>query len=379
MNHDVFISYSSRNKPTALALCHVLEEHRIKCWIAPRDIPPGADYGDVIDEAIVACRLFVLVFSAPASISQWVKGELNLAFSEKKIIIPYRIDETPLKGAMRLILNQTHWVDAYPDAESKFGELVEAAERFLGRPADSAAAVAPAVSAASAPSAAPARTDAAAVSVVPLAGVSSAESVRSETPVGGTVQSATPVAEEQTAVRRYEVGDYYDVDGKRGIVFEVDASGLHGKIVGMKGSIDSKEMLRWCAWEVFYRGIETGATNERDGISNQQTIERIAGWREKYPAFAWCAAQGEGWYLPSVGELEKLLLDDAVRKAVNRALRQNKGSGLSSDCYWSSTETDKQNAKILRVFYSGKRKWEKDKEDNREKQIHGYVRAVAAF
>lgn len=33
--------------------------------MAPRDIPPGADYGDVIDEAIVACRLFVLVFSEP--------------------------------------------------------------------------------------------------------------------------------------------------------------------------------------------------------------------------------------------------------------------------------------------------------------------------
>ena len=121
MNHDVFISYSSRNKPTALAICHVLEGHGVRCWMAPRDIPPGADYGDVIDEAIVACRLFVLVFSEPASLSQWVKGELNLAFTEKKIIIPYRIDETPLKGAMRLILNQTHWVDAYPDAESKFG------------------------------------------------------------------------------------------------------------------------------------------------------------------------------------------------------------------------------------------------------------------
>ena len=100
MNHDVFISYSSRNKPTALAICHVLEGHGVRCWMAPRDIPPGADYGDVIDEAIVACRLFVLVFSEPASLSQWVKGELNLAFTEKKIIIPYRIDETPLKGAI---------------------------------------------------------------------------------------------------------------------------------------------------------------------------------------------------------------------------------------------------------------------------------------
>ena len=133
MNHDVFISYSSRDKTTALAICHVLEEHRIRCWMAPRDIPPGADYGDVIDEAIVGCRLFVLVFSGPATLSQWVKGELNLAFTERKIIIPYRIDETPLTGAMRLILNQTHWIEAYSDAEARFGELVEATERFLGR------------------------------------------------------------------------------------------------------------------------------------------------------------------------------------------------------------------------------------------------------
>ena len=132
MNHDVFISYSSKNKTTALAICHVLEEHRIRCWIAPRDIPPGADYGDVIDEAIVSCRLFILIFSGPATLSQWVKGELNLAFTERKIIIPYRIDETPLKGAMRLILNQTHWIEAYPDAATRFGELVEAAARFLG-------------------------------------------------------------------------------------------------------------------------------------------------------------------------------------------------------------------------------------------------------
>lgn len=58
MNHDVFISYSSRNKPTALAICHVLEEHGVRCWMAPRDIPPGADYGDVIDEAIVALPAF---------------------------------------------------------------------------------------------------------------------------------------------------------------------------------------------------------------------------------------------------------------------------------------------------------------------------------
>ena len=62
MKHDVFISYSSQNKNVADAICHVLEEHRIKCWIAPRDIPGGADYGDLIDDAIKNCRLFIIVF-----------------------------------------------------------------------------------------------------------------------------------------------------------------------------------------------------------------------------------------------------------------------------------------------------------------------------
>lgn len=132
MNHDVFISYSSRNQVTATAVCHVLESHGIRCWMAPRDLPPGSDYGDLIDAAIEACRVFVIVFSEPASLSMWVRGELNAAFSQQKYIIPYRIDPTPLKGAMRVILNQMHWVDAYPDAESKFGELAATIARMLG-------------------------------------------------------------------------------------------------------------------------------------------------------------------------------------------------------------------------------------------------------
>lgn len=383
MNHDVFISYSSRNKATALAICHVLEEHRIRCWMAPRDIPVGADYGDVIDEAIVACRLFVLVFSEPASLSQWVKGELNLAFTEKKIILPYRIDAAPLKGAMRLILNQMHWVEAYPDAEAKFGELVESAARFLGRPAESAAPAASAASAASVPSAASARTDAAAP-VVAAAGVSSAESVGSEIPVGSIEPSAAPVSEVHAAARRYAVGDYYDVGGKRGIVFEVDASGQHGKIVGLNQSPE----LRWCTKEEYAerRDIATGATDRRDGRCNQRTIERITGWREKYPAFAWCAAQGEGWYLPSIGELETLLLNDAVHEAVDRTLLRNNGAKLCGakehGDYWSSSESmdppmfrsqkSAWFAKRVSMYYMSAR-------GAGEKTCNCFVRAVAAF
>lgn len=339
MNHDVFISYSSRNKPTALAICHVLEEHRIKCWIAPRDIPPGADYGDVIDDAIVSCRLFVLVFSEPASLSQWVRGELNLAFSEKKIIIPYRIDDTPLKGAMRLILNQMHWIEAYPDAASKFGDLVDAAERFLGRQ--------PAMSSVS-------------------------ERI--------VETGAAPIV----TVKNYRVGDYYRENGKEGIVFEVDATGRHGKIVGMRQA----EELRWCSKEEYAvgRDIAVGAADLTDGLRNQRAIERIAGWREKFPAFSWCASQGEGWYLPAIDELGLLLLDTAVHEAVDRALERHGGEPLvgakASGDYWSSTENT-----AAPMFRSQKSQWfarrvsmhYMSSQGVSEKSCTCFVRAVAVF
>ena len=133
MEHDVFISYSSRDMEAAQAICHVLEQNEIRCWMAPRDIPPGADYGDVIDEAIKSCKVVVVIFSETAASSQWVKGELNIAFEEQKTIIPFRLDQTPLKGQNRVMLNKTHWIDAFPDYKTKFNDLVTAVAQSIGK------------------------------------------------------------------------------------------------------------------------------------------------------------------------------------------------------------------------------------------------------
>ena len=133
MNHDVFISYSSQDMEAAQAICHVLEQNEIRCWMAPRNIPPGSDYGDVIDDAIKACKAVVVLFSETAASSQYVKGEINIAFEEQKTIIPFRLDKTPLKGQNRLILNKTHWIDAYPDYKTKFNDLVTAVALSIGK------------------------------------------------------------------------------------------------------------------------------------------------------------------------------------------------------------------------------------------------------
>lgn len=132
MNHDVFISYSSKEKSIADGVCHYLEENGIKCWIAPRDIHPGMDYGDIIADAILESKVVVLVYSQAAFISKWVRGEINVAFSEGKTIIPFRIDDTAIKGSFKVMLNQVHWIEAYPEYAHLLPDLLQSVSSIIG-------------------------------------------------------------------------------------------------------------------------------------------------------------------------------------------------------------------------------------------------------
>ena len=131
MSHDVFISYSSKNTQIVNALVHHLEENKIRCWIAPRDIVGGAEYADVITDAIKNSRILVLVYSEHSAISRFCKQETNLALSNGKIIIPFRIDSSELSGSMEFYLNDKHWIDAFPNPELHFGKIVMSIQRSL--------------------------------------------------------------------------------------------------------------------------------------------------------------------------------------------------------------------------------------------------------
>ena len=130
--YDIFISYATEDKTIAYALCHYLEEQKIRCWIAPRDILPGQDYAEAIVQTIKKVKIFVLVCSSYSLQSQYVRKETNLAVSEEKIIIPFRIDRCSLDGTpMKLYLNDRHWIDAVPRPEEAFGDLAAAITAFL--------------------------------------------------------------------------------------------------------------------------------------------------------------------------------------------------------------------------------------------------------
>jgi len=128
---DVFISYSSKDKSIADQLVTHIENAGFACWIAPRDIEGGAEYSEIIENAISNCKVFVLIFSENSEKSPWVKSELNIAFSENKYLIPYIIDRTPLKGTMRLLLNDKHWITICEDESKQANLLISAIQKYF--------------------------------------------------------------------------------------------------------------------------------------------------------------------------------------------------------------------------------------------------------
>lgn len=125
MAHDIFISYSTKNKQTADAICHVLEQNNLKCWIAPRNIQSGKDYAAEIMDGLRAAKIVVLVFSKDSQASEYVNNEIDTAFSENKPIISFKIDETMPENKMEFFLKNKHWLEAYPNPEAEFERLVK--------------------------------------------------------------------------------------------------------------------------------------------------------------------------------------------------------------------------------------------------------------
>jgi len=132
MNHEVFISYSSKDKAVADAVCHVLEQHNMQCWIAPRDVQPGARYAAEIVNGIKNCKVMVLVYSKESNQSDHVANEVDRAFNGGKAIIPFLVDDTPMNDEFDYYLSRMHWLVAYPHYADQLEHLAHAVANVLG-------------------------------------------------------------------------------------------------------------------------------------------------------------------------------------------------------------------------------------------------------
>lgn len=134
MTHDVFISYSSKDKTIADAVCAKLEQLKIHCWIAPRDITAGQNFAKSIIFAIDSCHVFVLIWSSNTNASEHILNEINRAFDRGIPIVPFRIQDVQPTPEMSYYFGRTHWLDAItPPLEDHIGALASTIYALLGR------------------------------------------------------------------------------------------------------------------------------------------------------------------------------------------------------------------------------------------------------
>jgi len=109
----IFLSYSTTDRLFADDLLRRLESKNVRVWMAPRDVQPGADYSEAIQDAIETSAAVVALVSDDANRSRHVRAEIEIAFSCGKPLFPVRFSNiVPAKG-LALFLGLGHWTDLF--------------------------------------------------------------------------------------------------------------------------------------------------------------------------------------------------------------------------------------------------------------------------
>lgn len=282
MKYDVFISYSRKDIAVSDKICAAFDRAGISYFIDRQGISGGFEFPAVLAEAILDSRIVLFLASKNSYESKFTNSELTFAFNEKSknSILPYIIDGSTMPPALRFVFASINWrtIDSHPIETVLISDIMN----MLGRKS--------------------------------------------------SVQKQVE--------RTWKVGDYYNVDGKEGVVFWVDATGKHGKITSL-----DQDQLRWCTYAQFQKKITVGTSSKINGKENtDKVMMRLDA--DEYPAFTWCRSKGRDWYLPAIDEVELLVWNDNVRISVSDTLEhlgypRIYSEGLKfKDAYfwWSSTE-----------------------------------------
>jgi TIR domain-containing protein len=136
MAHDVFVSHSEKDKSVADAVVARLEAESVSCWVAPRDIVPGADWGESIINAIESSRIMILIFTQSANASPQIKREVERAVNKGVYIIPFRVDDIPPARSLEYFISTSQWMDAFsPPLERHLDNLAKTVKSVLKTPA----------------------------------------------------------------------------------------------------------------------------------------------------------------------------------------------------------------------------------------------------
>lgn len=128
---QIFISHSKEDCQEADIVYVYLESQGYKCWMDTHDITPGIPYAKEIMKGFNDSSVIVVVVSENTMQSIGVKNEIDNVYKRNKIIIPFRIDDTPLSDELSFYLSSTQWINAFPNFEEHLEELGKALKQLL--------------------------------------------------------------------------------------------------------------------------------------------------------------------------------------------------------------------------------------------------------
>lgn len=111
MKHQVFVSYSRKDKEAADCLCEILKENGIAYWIDKEGIYSSSNYKELIVDAIDASQAVIFISSSNSNASTNVIREVGYAVNMGKPILPLILDDAPYAKSIRLDISDIDQID----------------------------------------------------------------------------------------------------------------------------------------------------------------------------------------------------------------------------------------------------------------------------
>jgi hypothetical protein len=127
---DVVLSYAREDRPQAESLSRALADAGWSVWW-DREILPGASYEQIIEAELSTARCVVVLWSASARQSNWVRDEATLALG-RNVLVSVLLDDSspPLGFRQQQTVSLAHWNGSTTDPE--FALLTQGIARVIG-------------------------------------------------------------------------------------------------------------------------------------------------------------------------------------------------------------------------------------------------------
>ncbi len=94
MPYKIFISYSTKDITIVDHVKKTLSNDKIDVYVAEYSAMPGANLSQDIQNAILYCDLFIVIWSKNSKSSEWVSQEIGIAKGNNKYILPVVLNKS---------------------------------------------------------------------------------------------------------------------------------------------------------------------------------------------------------------------------------------------------------------------------------------------